>query len=222
MLIDIPTTLRNVRDAIVALRGEVAVFQIEPPAEVGEVEAVERIIGRSIPQTLRSVFLEQSARINVYWTIGHRSGLPKVVADELSGGIDISLVDLPVSWENWEGWRPTFENPADHDWPLEFNLDVYDELFPVVTTGNGDQIVVARADDETSDLVVYLSHDGGDFTFAVLSDTLDAFLNTWCQLGCPGPEWCDVARFIDTKALRLSLTTRRSAAWLRALSLAVA
>lgn len=217
-MIDIPTTLRKVCDAVGVLGGQAEILEIGPPAAVEDVEAVERIIGRSIPQTLRTVFLEQSARVNVSWTISG-AALPRAVnADWLGGGLDLALADLPIDWSNWEGWRPAFESPADHGLPLEFNLDVYDDLFPLVTVGNGDQIVVARADDEDSDYVIYLNHEGGDLPMMVLSDTLDEFFNTWCQLGCPGPEWSTMVAFMDPEALRLSLATRRSSAWLEVLS----
>ena len=55
--------------------------------------------------------------------------------------------------------RGRSRGPADYGLPLEFNLDAYDELFPLVTVGNGDQIVVARTDDEDPDYLIYLDHE---------------------------------------------------------------
>lgn len=178
---------------------------------------MERVIGRTIPPTLRRIFAEQSAALKLSWTLEGK--LPGGLGRGLSGNIDLSLADLPNDVLNWSGWRAAFESPVEHGWPAEWNVDAYRELFPLVAALNGDQIVVADRDEETSDLVLYLNHDGdGDFSFLILADTLEDFLNIWCQLGCPGPEWRDLVRFMDPRTDRLSLRTRRSAAWLRALS----
>ena len=70
-------------------------------------------------------------------------------------------------------------------------------------------------------VLICLDHEGGDLAVMVLSDTLDEFFNTWCQLGCPGPEWPTIVGFMDPEALRVSLATRRSSAcWERCLAVA--
>jgi len=177
---------------------------------------MERVIGRTIPPTLRKIFTQQSAALKFCWALPvDLPGGPR----GLWGRMLLSLADLPTDFLNWSGWRATFETPLEHGWSSEWTVDAYRELFPLITAPNGDQIVVADRDEETSDLVLYLNHDGdGDFEFLILAETLEDFLRIWFQLGCPGPEWRDLVRFMDTKTDRLSLTTRRSAAWLRALS----
>jgi hypothetical protein len=118
---------------------------------------------------------------------------------------------------NWSGWRDAFEHPDAYDWPVELNLEVYERLFPLMATGNGDQLVIVEPEEPENE-VVYFDHEGGDFDIVVLSENLEEFFNTWIELGCPGPEWWELARFVDQKTLRLSLKTRRSKAWLRTLA----
>jgi hypothetical protein len=188
MLVDAPSTLANARAAIVAMGGEVDVFEIGPPAAVAQVGDMERQIAGAIPGLLRRLFLEQSACLRMFWTVEEGTRLPEDLGDGLLGSIDLSLAGLPTDLLNWSGWRAAFEDPAAHDLPTDFTVKDY------------------------------LSHDASDFNFVILADGLEQFLNTWIALGCPGPEWWDLAHFIDPDTLKLSLTTRRSKTWLRALA----
>ncbi|MBI4885845.1 MAG: SMI1/KNR4 family protein [Acidobacteria bacterium] len=219
MLIDVPSALERTRVAILTLGGEVDVCEVAPAATEAQVQAAEREIGRALPSVLRRLFVEQSASLRFCWSIEDDGRLPAEFSGGLSGAIDLSLADFPVRVLNWSGWRAAFENPAAHDWPVEFTVDLYERLFPLIATGNGDQIVIAEPEDPENE-VVYLNHEGGDFDIVVLSENLEDFLNTWIELGCPGPEWWELARFLGQKTLRLSLKTRRSKAWLRALAAA--
>ncbi len=153
----------------------------------------------------------------MFWTLEPGGLLPEVLGESLGGAIDVSLTELPVSMLNWSGWRAAFEDPAAHDWPTELTVDVYEHLFPLLAVGNGDQIVVVEPEDPVNE-IAYLNHEGGDFDFVVLADSLEAFLETWVALGCPGPEWWELAKFLDPKTSKLSLKTRPSKVWLKALS----
>lgn len=219
-VIHAPSTLARIEAAVRALGGDVAVCEVGPPATEAQVQAVERQVARALPGGLRRLFLEQSASLRMFWTIENGGHLPHVLGESLGGSIDLSLADLPACLLNWSGWRAAFEDPAAHDWPPELSVDVFERLFPLVGTGNGDQIVIAEPEDPQNE-IVYLNHEGGDFDFVVLADSLDEFLATWIALGCPGPEWYELARFLDPKTSKLSLKTRRSKAWLEAMSSAV-
>lgn len=220
MLIDIPSTLARIRAGVSALGGDVAVFEIGPPATEARVEAIEQQAARRLPGGLRRLFLEQSSRLRMFWAIEEGARLPGVLGSGLSGCVDLSLDELPADLLNWSGWRPAFENPAAHDWPAEVTVDLYDRLFPLLAPTNGDRIVVAEPGDPDNE-VVYLNHEGCEFDLVILADRLEDFLNTWFQLGCPGPEWWGLAPFLDPDTLKLSLKTRRSKAWLRAMATAV-
>jgi hypothetical protein len=221
MLIDIPATLSRTRDAIASLGGDVATFEIGPPATVQDVVEIERRIERDIPQALRRVLLEQSAGLRFSWTVERRAPVPKIFRNDLAGSIELTLSELPTDMVNWFGWRDAFEYPEEYGLPTDLTVQDYEELFPLVAAVNGDQIVVADPTNNPSDAVMYLNHEAGDFNFVILADTLEDFLNTWIPLGCPGPEWWELAPFIDTKTLKLSLNTRLSRAWLRTLTSAL-
>jgi cell wall assembly regulator SMI1 len=220
MLIDIPSTLVRVGAAISALGGDVAVLEVGPPATEAQVQDVERDVGRRLPMELRGVFTEQSSRLRMHWIMKAGGRLPDVLGNGLSGYVDLSLEELPEALLNWSGWRSTFETPAAYDWPADLTVELYERLFPLMAATNGDQIVIAEPDDPANE-VVYLDHEGGDFNLVVLADTLEDFLNTWFSLGCPGPEWWGLAPFLDPRTTKLSLKTRRSKAWLRAMASAV-
>jgi hypothetical protein len=220
MLIDIPSTLGRVGAAVSALGGDLGFLEVGPPATEAHVQAVERDIGRRLPRELRALFTEQSSRLRMHWIMEAGGRLPDVLGNGLSGHVDLSLDELPAAVLNWSGWRPTFENPAAYDWPPELTVELYERLFPLMAGTNGDQIVIAEPDDPENE-VVYLDHEGGDFNLVVLADKLEDFLNVWFALGCPGPEWWGLAPFLDPGTTKLSLTTRRSKAWLRAMASAI-
>lgn len=218
MLIDIPATMTRTRNAIRALGGDVVVFDVGSPATETEVRDIEQRIGRVIPATLRRVFREQCRRMRMLWTLDDAGKLSKLLGDSLAGGIDLSLEELPTDLLNWSGWRAAFEYPAEHGLPVEITAEDYEELFPLVTATNGDQLVVADPARNPSDAVMYLNHESGDFNFVILSDRLEDFLNSWIQLGCIGPEWWELAPFLDLETFKLSLAVKRSKVWLKKLA----
>jgi hypothetical protein len=220
MLIDVPATLHRTRAGILALGGEVDRFEIGPPATPTQLEAMQQRIGCEIPAALRQLFLEQTASVRLFWSV-ETHVLPKPFENDVVGGCDLSLEDLPGDLLNWSGWRAAFEDPSEHGLSPDLTVEDYEELFPVVADVSGDQIVVADPEKNPSDAVVYLNHESSEFNFVILAPTLEQFLNTWIALGCPGPGWEQLAPFIDTRTLELSLKTRHARAWLKALGTAV-
>src|SRR5687767_12002837 len=141
MTLDIAAHLANVRRAILALGGTVSRFEVLPPAQEAEIRRMESQIGRSFPRTMRRFFLEQSAGTDIHWELpDHARGIPKPFQG-ISGSCDFSLADQPIELLNWSGWRDAFAAPEEHGWPAEMNLDVYSAMFPLLSAG-GDQIVL--------------------------------------------------------------------------------
>jgi cell wall assembly regulator SMI1 len=204
--------LRRVHAAILALDGEVTSFKLLPPATAAEIDKVERDMGRHLPPALRRVFVTESAGFDVMWTIDSSDRLPEEMQGCFAGSFDLALADLPLIIENWSGWRDSFAFPEQHGQPAAWNLTIYEALFPLIAAANGDQIVLARDDDEPGE-VIYLNHEGDEFDKAILANSLDEFLNVWVPLGCPGPEYWELQTFFDFDAQRLSLDTETSRQW---------
>jgi len=201
----IPTHLASLRVALERLGGEITVFAVEPPAAAAAVDAVEAQIGRPLPQRLRHFFMEQTAGVDILWSLDDR---------DFSGSFDLRLSALAEEWDGWRsGWREAFEHPAAHGWPAEANLQAFDAAFPLLSLMNGDQLILFDDDPGDPGEVMYLSHEAADGDLVVLGTSLDRFFETWVRLACAGPEFDELVDFYDFDAQEISLETEESREW---------
>lgn len=206
--LDVVHRLERIRHSIQRRGGDVTVFSIAPVARPDDLAAVERQIGRVLPQSLRTFFLDVSAGVDVLWSVA-------TPGRDFTGSFNLRLNDVPVDWINWDGWRDAFANPASYDWPAEMNLDVFNALYPLLSTTNSDQLVVFYDDPDDPGEVMYLDHERGEADRTFLATSLERFFAVWVTLGCPGPEFDDLVDFYDFEAQELSLETDAAREWLR-------
>lgn len=198
------------------LCGEDVELTISPPATSSDVEKVEAEIGRSLPAELQELFTDCAAKIDFSWCLcsSGRIGLSKPLPEELEevtfGRLDLELKALPDCWVNWTAWEDCFENPDEYEGGEKSYK--FDDLFPFLSLPNGDVIALVSRDDARGQ-VVYLSHEGGQFDEAILSDSLARFMDTWLELGCPGPESWLLKPFYDWRAEELVATNSSAQRW---------
>jgi hypothetical protein len=212
------TKLHALHRQIQPLCGQDAKLTINPPATYLDVERVEIEIGRSLPAELKELFTHCAAKIDFSWSLWSwspgRAGLLKPFPEELAevtfGCFDLDLKALPDCWVNWTAWEDCFENPDQY----EGGESAYesDDLFPFLSLPNGDVIALVTRGD-ASGQVVYLSHEGGQFDEAILADSLARFMDTWLELGCPGPECWLLKPFYDWQTERLVATNNSALRW---------
>jgi cell wall assembly regulator SMI1 len=172
------------------LGGEVQPLQIEEPATVAEVHAVERKIGRELPTSLRQVLLEFSAGVRFRWSLPHRRNAPVPPEGPAWGGCGWDLFSLPSVEKVRDGWvKLCFADP------LNPQHAVWHHKLPFQAVANGDLLALdLRPGTEAA--VVYLSHEGDQEHGYLLGSDFADFLDRWSELGCPGPEAWLLAPFL--------------------------
>lgn len=196
--------------------GDDATLTIRGPATYLDVEKVEADIERCLPADLKVLFTSCAAKLDFWWSLSAsaRMGLSEPLPEELEevtfGHLDLDLEAIPDRWVNWTAWEDYFENPQEYE-GAESAYE-FDDLFPVFSLPNGDMIALVTRSDANGQ-VIYLSHEGGQFDQAVLADGFSQFMDTWLELGCPGPECWLLEPFYDWQAERLVATNPSALQW---------
>lgn len=179
----VETWKKHIEEAVNACRrvgGDVQIVRFDRPADTAVVAQVEGALGGTLPASLRRLFLDHSAHIEVRWFLpeGARiDGLP----DIFCGTCRIAVVDLPELVRGYGTWvEKVFPDPND---PYDV---VWHGKLPFLEVGNGDYLAIdLRTGDEA---VVYVSHDDGEGHGQRLANGVLAFLDRWTELGCVGAE----------------------------------
>ncbi len=183
--------------------------EIAPPADLAEVESVEKAIGRGIPASFRKVLLGYSRAVAVEWEVSKEIGatLPDVLREIWAGECRWNLEDLVSLDATYRECLGIFSNPDD--W-----FDVpWQDKFPVLEVGNGDMIVIdVRSDDEQP--VVYLSHEGDDTIHGFwLGRDYEDYIDRLTLLGCVGAEDWQLAPFVSGPRSCLETASENARLW---------
>jgi len=212
--------IRNLAESIRSICDDGLTCEIAPCASESDVLAVESEIGRPLPDILRDFFLNCSAKINFDWLLDQRRfgrELPPVFQKVTFGAFTFDLSMAETAWINWTGWQLCIEHPEN------YVGDAYryrfDQLYPVISTVNGDVIAVVTSGDDHG-RIVYLDHEGGEMDEAILAEDFDSFIDTWVNLCCPGPESWLLKPFYDPDLRRLSATCNNALTWRSLIGLA--
>ena len=193
-------------------------LQIDPPAALSELRAVQQQLSVLIPDPLATFFLSVSAAVNFFWNPAKEKFTPPPALRDVWGGqCHIEINSLKYLCESWFT-EDNLIRSAPHGGRCRFD---YTELFPFMQIDNGDMLCLAIGPQHPG-RVVYWAHEGNlsgngldDSHLPIIAASLPAFLSPWFALGCPGPEiWC-LQPFLDPSNGRLSATTEAAVAWRR-------
>lgn len=162
-----------------------AMISVEPPASEEEVAAIEKEMGCSIPSSFRKVLREYSRKVDVCWMFPDGDEEYKKIYDGLFssfswGILSWSLESLPAVQKELKDWNDLMYNNPD---------DPYDKhwlgKFAICEVEFQDYYVL-EAEKESSQQVVYLSHDGDtDVNGFPMGKDFEDFVERMSFLGCP-------------------------------------
>lgn len=168
--------------AIEALGGEIHDLRIDGPASPEAVDAVERRIGLTLPDTFRTVFVEFAGCARFRWDMGGDVVLPDEFREVFCGDIHWSLEQLVEAEESRRIWvRECFPDPDD-----PYDRHWHDKL-AFCCVPNGDHLAVDLSDAQPG-AIVYLSHDDGEGHGLTMADSFESLILNWSAIGGVGAE----------------------------------
>lgn len=174
---------------------EVRLVAFASPATEGDIADVERVLGATIPSSLRDFFVRGSAHVDWVYTLNPEAGaqerldvlLPDV--NRIFGGARVGpafeLHEFVSSVRQWATDTWVADEPAQRR--------IWESAFPFARLDNGDYLAVDGREHETDGAILYLNHDDESF---VIAPHFVAFLEAWEQLGYIGPEHWLLRSFI--------------------------
>jgi hypothetical protein len=177
--------------------GEVRAAAAAAPAAEGDMKAVERALGVTIPASLRELFTRGSAGVECAYVLEPdgqaldrlRALLPEQT--RIYGGARLgpasALRELSRSSREWAEETWVAEDPDQRI--------IWESALPFASLENGDYLALDLRDGAVEPPVVYLNHDDES---VVLGATLGAFLDAWERLCYLGPEHWLLQPFIGT------------------------
>lgn len=180
-------------------------FFIEGPVmHLNEIEQTELALGRPLPDSLRSFFLEHSKHIDISWQFPDN----KPESFPNWGRCNLSLPKTVELFGIYQKWISNCFSDPENEEDL-----IWHNKFPIQEVGNGDLLAMELIGEKQGS-IVYLSHDGCDSHGWVLAPDLVSFLNVWGSLGFPGPESWEMEPFIGGPEGYLDLNSKEAKSWL--------
>lgn len=196
-------------------------FEILRPAPETEVVRVEEQIGRTLPSSLRSFFLQCAAAIDVSWWLPGRpytaswGGMevrydlvpPPPFSDERRsprfnrGGISIRLDRVADLWTGRDMWRNMLLEEEATDDATRAHHEVFarfwERCFPIATNAGGDVVGIDMADPQERLFLAF--HDRADLPGWLLGQDLLGHLDQQSRLGFPNFE-TDILPLFNNRA----------------------
>jgi hypothetical protein len=174
-------------------------FEIDPPATIADVLAVESELGQAIPQSLRRVILEFSSRVCIEWQLRDSARPQGIFRSIFAGECRWDLRSLPALKTTHQEWvEGCFTGEHDPGWKKPPHLIKYDlvwrDKFAFLEVGKGEMVAIAVAT-PASQPVVYLSHDDASVTDITLARTSRIMLDRLTALAFVGAEDWQLAPF---------------------------
>ena len=153
-----------------------------PPCEFIEVQALEQVLGFSLPPSFRETLLTVSGYVEFRWFRPQGVQFPQPFRSNFCGDLHWSIEFTKSFNEAKDSWvNKVFPNPADpYDAVWHNKLAFYE-------VGNGDYLAI-DLEPKSYEQIVYLSHDDGEGHGHVLAENFRELLRRWTPLACPGGE----------------------------------
>lgn len=184
-------------ESLVHLKGA-AVYSsaVAPPMSAGDLAAVERALGPTLPSSLRAFFTRGAGSLDCRYVLEPdgrtldqlRDLLPHEI--RIYGGARLNPAsDLPDLSRSVGAW-------ADDTWVADAPDEkaIWECALPVAALDNGDYLALDLRAGERDPPVIYLNHDDDS---AVIAPSLPAFLSAWERLCYLGPEHWLLLEFTD-------------------------
>jgi hypothetical protein len=182
-------------------------LRVNPPAPLAKLRQVQQSMPERIPESLSRVLLEFSESAYLFWLVDEsRLSLPSALRSVYYGQCELELDAIPHLCRDWFVPENLVRSP-EHGGRCDFD---YTSLFPFMVVDNGDMLLLVRTG-EHAGKVVYFAHDNG--SLPILAQSLDAFLEPWFELGCPGPDLYCLSPFLDSETGQLSSTSENAVTW---------
>ena len=164
-----------------------SLFSISAPTEKGAIEKIELEISRSLPPLLRDFFGRGSSLVEVSWKAKESVSreLPAELVDGAWGELKLALEEVPALIDEWQEWNDFFEDATFFPGGIQ-PIFGFEDMFPLRFLTSGDALVMVAKGAQAGELY-YLDHEGGEFNWAKLGNSIPNFLETWAGLGCIGP-----------------------------------
>lgn len=160
-------------------------IDIATPANMEEIEAVEKELGMRLPEQLRDFFLNYSASCEFSAWLPDEFELPEELDEIFSAIFLISLDEIVNAEDSRKEWVKACFSDADD----EYDAVWYNKL-GLMTVGNGDVIALDIGVDKTNPPVVYLSHDDGEGHGYILGKDFETYFQNLLMVGaCGNEDW---------------------------------
>lgn len=164
---------------------------IDRPATLSEIDAIEKQIGKVLPDDLRKLF--QFSR-HLEFSYQFDETLSEEFRQNFSGDIYWNLNSLPDQFANFQEWVKASLDPGFNDTEAIINTEkLWQDKLPIIDVPNGDVIVVGNNPSE----VVYFSHEGDEMHGKILGSDLWSFLDFYSRIGFAGSEDWQLEPFFD-------------------------
>ncbi|AJS61243.1 SMI1/KNR4 family protein [Paenibacillus sp. IHBB 10380] len=150
---------------------------LDPPASEAELTEAESRLGVRLPNELRTLLGQGSAKALVYWNLPDGIIIPFEVSGDV--GWDIQSLDFPDFAD---------DNMIQQQRYMTFHL-----------AGNGDELLLDLEDGSGQPAVVHWAHEMGEFLR--LAPSLGEFIDRITELGCVGAEEWQYPPFCDEEGL---------------------
>ncbi|MFF2908438.1 SMI1/KNR4 family protein [Paenibacillus sp. NPDC057934] len=172
------------------LKGASTFISIDPPAQEQEIAEVESRLRIQLPEEFRSLLMDGSGKVLVYWSLPCETIKPFDVSGEIGWGTD----------------QLCFSDFADEE------MEAQRRYLTFHVAGNGDELLLDLSSPSGTS-VVHWAHETAEFR--LLAPTMTAFVDRVTELGCVGAEEWQYPYFCGEFGLDLeSENSRRWKAWL--------
>lgn len=164
--------------AIEKIGGEFDKFTIDEAASQDELNHIESVIKRPLPDDFKNFALTVSRKISFGWNLPDDFDLPENLDEIFGGGLDYDITEIVNHEKGREDWQIECFPNADDSYDVIWHNKLAFHHVP-----NGDYLGF-----DTSGRVIYLSHDDGEGHGYIMANSFTDLLHRWIPLGCPGPE----------------------------------
>lgn len=162
-----------------------ACYSKKDKATEKEVKEAEAELGVSLPEEIRSFFLDYSKSLQFDAKLPNELELPEELREIFYAYILLSLDEVVKAEACRKGWvENCFGDESD-----EYDR-VWHKKLGIMTVGNGDVIALDIEKNPANPSVVYLSHDDGEGHGAILGTSFFHYLTAIAEIGfCGNEDW---------------------------------